>query len=473
MSNESGDGVDLDAWRHWTPAAHEQVADRLREADQPRRVWYCARGRTCDGRPHEGAMDRHARGAQYPPPGVDWLTWLNSSGRGTGKTRSAAEYTRKVTEKVGRIALVAATGPDVRDTMIEGESGLIYVCERAGQPIKWESSKRKVTFANGAEAHTYSAEEPDRARGPQHGFIWGDEPAHWANVEDMWNNLLLGLRLGARPHIALTTTPLPIPWLKALIAEPTTRVTRESTYANLENLPEVFANAIIKKYEGTRLGKQELLGEILEDVEGALWTQAMIQAAAESHLPERFDRIVVAVDPAGTSKERSDETGIIVLGRYEDRVYVLADHSGRYSPNEWAKKVATLYELFSADVVVAENNYGGEMVSATLRNARQFMRVQEVNSRRGKLIRAEPVVALYEQHRIKHVADLTDLEDQLLSWVPGKGKSPDRLDALVHGVHALVRTERPTSMSRPRTAPLRVTRQAKIPRALQIMGNVR
>jgi phage terminase large subunit-like protein len=234
----------------------------------------------------------------------------------------------------------------------------------------------------------------------------------------------------------------------------------------------VFADTIIKKYEGTRKGKQELLGEILDDVEGALWTQQMIQDALTLHLPERFDRIVVAVDPAGTSKERSDETGIVVLGRYEDLVYVLADHSGKYTPDGWAQKVATVYDLFSADVVVAENNYGGEMVTSTLRNARKFMRIQEVNSRRGKLIRAEPVVALYEQHRIKHAGELTVLEDQLLSWIPGKGSSPDRLDALVHGVHALVRTERPVAMARPRPVPMRQAVRSN-DRALRLMGNFR
>jgi phage terminase large subunit-like protein len=469
----AADDFDPDAWTRWSPAAREELLGHLRDAEVPRRVWYCNRGRTCDGKPHEGAAEKHCRGAQYPPPGTDWLVWLNSSGRGAGKTRGAAEYTRKVTDRVRRIALVGATGPDVRDTMIEGESGLIYVCERAGAPIKWESSKRKITFANGAEGHTYSAEEPDRLRGPQHGYVWGDEPAHWDNVEECWDNILLGLRLGLRPHVALTTTPLPIPWIRTLAEDPTTIVTRESTYANLANLPEIFARKIIAKYEGTRKGKQELLGEILEDVEGALWNQQMILDASIDHLPDHFDRVVVAVDPAGTSKERSDETGIVVLARAEDLVYVLADHSGKYTPNAWASKVATLYDLFSADVVVAENNYGGEMVTSTLRNARQFMRVQEVNSRRGKLIRAEPVVALYEQQRIKHAADLTNLEDQLLSWVPGKGKSPDRLDALVHGVHALVRTERPVSMAKARPTPMRRVVNPHRNAALERMGNFR
>jgi phage terminase large subunit-like protein len=470
----TADDFDAEAWQRWSPSARDELLNHLRDAETPRRVWYCNRGRTCDGEPHDGAAEKHCRGAQYPPPGTDWLTWLNSSGRGAGKTRGAAEYTRKVTEKVQRIALVGPTGPDVRDIMVEGESGLIYVCERAGTPIKWESSKRKITFANGAEAHTYSAEEPDRLRGPQHGFVWGDEPAHWDQVEECWDNILLGLRLGIRPHVALTTTPLPIPWIRALIGEPGTIVTRESTYANIGNLPKVFADTIIKKYEGTRKGKQELLGEILDDVEGALWTQKMVQDALALHIPERFDRVVVSVDPAGTSKERSDETGIIVLGRYEDLVYILADHSGKYTPDGWAQKVATVYDLFSADVVVAENNYGGEMVTSTLRNARKFMRIQEVNSRRGKLIRAEPVVALYEQQRIKHVAELTTLEDQLLSWIPGKGSSPDRLDALVHGVHALVRTERPTSMAKARPTPMRnrVLAQYRDPNLVR-MGNFR
>jgi len=467
-------GIDLDTWKRWTPAAQERFLEMLRTSQEPGGAWYCQVGRSCDGKPHPGAMSPHARGAQWPPPGSDWLAWLLASGRGTGKTRSAAEYTRKVSEHVSRIALIAATGPDARDTMIEGESGLLQVCARAGKPASYEPSKRKVTFYSGAQAHVYSAEEPDRLRGPQHGFAWLDEPAHWPLVVDVWDNLLLGLRLGARPHVVATTTPLPIKWLKELLKDPTSRVTRESTYDNIDNLPQLYRDKIISKYEGTRLGRQELYGEILEDVEGALWTQALILAASQTVvLPDHYDRVVVGVDPAGTSKDRSDETGIIVLGILDGIVYVIADYSGKYTPNGWASKVAFAYEAHHADVVVAENNYGGEMVAATLRNARQMMRVQEVNSRRGKLIRAEPVVALYEQNRIKHGANLTDLEEQQLSWVPGKGSSPDRVDALVHGVHALVRTERPAAFGRVTAAPMRSLASVKIPRANRILAGVK
>lgn len=433
-------------WENWSEPAKAELLRMLESADR-KRIWYCDRGRACDGRPHEGVAYPHARGSQWPPPG-HWLTWLMSSGRGSGKTRSAAEWVRKRSANVGRIALVGATGPDLRETMIEGESGLIYVCERAGAPGKWEPSRRRFTFANGAIATGFSSEEPDRLRGPQHGLAWADEPAHWENLEETWDNLLLGLRLGRMPQIAATTTPLPSKWMKTTAAAETTVVTRESTYANLDNLAPTFAQVVLARYEGTRQGRQELHGEILEDVEGALWQSRFIDDHRVERAPDLV-RVVVGVDPAGTSTRRSDETGIVVVGIDEEgEVYVLADYSGTYSPAAWADKVAWAHDRHQADEVVAENNYGGEMVSATLENANLAMKVTEVNSRRGKLIRAEPVEALYEKGKVHHVGipspspdvpfHLEALETQMVEWIPGTGSSPDRLDALVHGVHAVI-----------------------------------
>lgn len=446
------DPIEPDEWKNWTPAAQAEYLAQLESLRGASRIWYCPRGRSCDGKPHEGVDYRHARGSQWPPPGKDWFIWAMIAGRGTGKTRSGAEYTRQMSHHVGRIALVAPTKGDIRDTLIEGESGLQAVCERAGEPLTWEPSKRKVTFSNGSLAYCYTAEEPDRLRGPQHGFAWLDEPAHMDTLEGengVWSNLLLGLRLGRRPRVLATTTPLPVPWVKERFTDELTVVTHESTYANLENLAPTFARTVLERYEGTRIGRQELHGEVLEDVEGALWSyESITDNRASGSLPE-MDRIVVGVDPAGTSGKRSDETGIVVVGRAGRELFVLADYSGVYTPHGWATKVKTAYEIHDAHEVVAENNYGGEMVKSNLNNAEMFMPVKEVNSRRGKLIRAEPVEALYEQARVHHVGELTTLEDQLISWVPGRGASPDRLDALVHAVHALVRTERPASISSP------------------------
>jgi phage terminase large subunit-like protein len=422
------------AMENWTPDARERALAEFQarqEKGKQRRVWYCATpGRTCTGRPHDGYPYPHARSDQWPPPGSDWFIWALVGGRGSGKTRSGAEYVRQVSKRVGRVALIARTGADVRDTMIEGESGLVAVFEAAGEKIIWQPALRKITFPNGSIATTFSAEEPDRLRGPQHGFAWLDEPAHYDQVEEVWDNLLMGLRLGARPHVAITTTPLPKKWMKERLAEPTTVAARVSTYANLDNLAPTFAQTVLQRYEGTRIGRQELHGEILADVEGALWQEPMLRRVESV---ADLDRIIVSVDPAGTANKRSDETGIVVVGRRGKEGFVLEDRSGKYSPQGWSEMADRLYRKWHADAIVAEKNFGGDMVKTTVESSGTNARIKITTAARSKALRAEPVVALYEQGRISHVGRFPDLEEEQLTWVPGQGDSPNRVDALVWG----------------------------------------
>jgi phage terminase large subunit-like protein len=446
---------DPEEFKKWPLAAQEKALELLRNRKEAPKIWYCTRGRTCDGRPHAGANYPHARSDQWPPEGVDWFAWLLMSGRGTGKTRSGAEWLRKMSQHVPRMAMIGRRGTDVRATMVEGPSGLIYVCERAGISYEWQPSKREFTFANGAKAYGYSGEEPDSLRGPQHGIAWLDEPAHMPFIEALWDNLLLGLRLDVPggSKVLVTSTPLPVKWLKDLVADPKSRTVRVSTYKNLDNLDPNFRDNILAKYEGTRLGRQELHGEILQDVEGALWTWDLIEGgrikpdSTIEKFAETMDRIVIGVDPAGTSRRKSDETGIIVVGKKDGELYVLADGSGRHTPERWARRAMDLYEHWSADAIIVENNYGGEMVRSVMTNIESFPRIKDVNSTRGKLIRAEPVFSLYEQGRVHHMPGLTDLETQLTEWVPGTGSSPDRMDALVHAAHELSEHARPATLS--------------------------
>ena len=269
----------------------------------------------------------HARADQHPPGDTEWLTWLLLSGRGSGKTRAGAEYTHRMSKVSARMALVGATGPDARDIMIEGESGLITIAPPGMRP-HYEPSKRRLTWPNGSIATVFSAEEPDRLRGPEHAYAWVDEPAHFALVQEVWDNLMFGLRIGRRPRVVATSTPKPRPWVKELVKDTSTRVARASTYDNLDNLAPAFAERVIKRYAGTRLGRQELHGEILEDVEGALWTWEMIEPDRVAIAPQ-FQRVVVSVDPAGGAKRANDETGIVVVGRAGEHLYVLADYTGR------------------------------------------------------------------------------------------------------------------------------------------------
>lgn len=414
------------------------------------RAWYCKKGRTCNGKPHKGYPYSHARGDQWPPPGTEWFSWFLSGGRGSGKTRTGAEYARRMSERVGRMALIAPTGADVRDTMVEGESGLQFVCALAGQKIHWEPSKRRITFPNGCIATTFSGEEPDRLRGPQHGFAWLDEPAHMPQIEEVWSNLQFGLRLGMRPHIVLTSTPIPTPWVRRIQADERTEVVRVSTYANIDNLAPNFRELVIEQYEGTRKGRQELYGELLLDVEGAMWAVEMLQHAKVA--PE-MDRIVVSIDPAGTANRRSDETGIVVAGRKGNDAYVLYDASAKYSPQGWAQRALSLYERYEADAIVVEKNFGGDMVKDVITRTEEGRalspRIIVKQAMRSKALRAEPIVSLYEQGRVFHTGDQSKLETEMLSWIPGTGDSPNRVDAMVWALTELMNA---TGLGRIRSA---------------------
>jgi len=443
--------ADLDAYKNWTPQAQQAALERLQRATNDAwRPFYCPIA-DCDGLPHDDWEWNHARQDQRPPTDASWFVWCLKSGRGAGKTRAGSEFTHRMAEHVGRIALIAATGADVRDTLLEGESGLLTIAPPGWRP-DFQPSKRRLVWPNGCIGTTYSAEEPDRLRGPEHGYAWCDEPAHWALVQEVWDNLLFGLRMGKRPRICVTTTPKPRPWMKELAKDPRTRVVTASTYDNLVNLAPTFAEQIIKRFEGTRKGRQEIFGEILEDVEGALWQYDMIEPDRVPLAPPLW-RVITAIDPAGTANRKSDETGIIVSAKGVDgEYYVLADRSGKYSPNGWARAADAACDEFSADAIIAEDNYGGDMVESTLRSAGIKRRIIRVNSRRGKILRAEPIVGVYEQHKVHHVGMLLDLEEQMTTWQPYEDRdSPDRVDALVHGLTELMGKSRTAEIVSPTT----------------------
>jgi phage terminase large subunit-like protein len=373
-------------------------------------------------------------------PAGQWRKWLIMAGRGFGKTRTGAEFIR---EQVNAgtaqfIALVGATAADVRDTMIEGQSGILSVFP-PGQRPQYEPSKRRVTFHNGAVATAYSADEPDRLRGPNHDTAWADELAAW-RYADAWDQLTLGLRIGHHPRVVITTTPRPVPVIKQLVEtnDGTVIVTRGSTYENISNLAPSFVNEMMRRYEGTTLGRQELHAEVLDDIEGALWHRVALDAL-RVHKPPTMKRVVVAVDPAASNNASSNETGIIVAGIGTDgKAYVLEDKTIKGSPNEWGVAALAAYHQFQADRIVAEANQGGDMVAHTLRTVDKNAPIKLVRASRGKRTRAEPVAALYEQGRVHHVGFLTQLEDQMCGWVPDIGSSPDRVDALVWAITELM-----------------------------------
>ena len=380
-----------------------------------------------------------ARDNQLPPAGA-WRVWLLLAGRGAGKTRAGAEWIRAEVEsgRRGRLALVAPTAADARDVMIEGESGLLAIAPPWCRP-RYEPSKRRLTWPNGAQAAAYSAEEADRLRGPSHDGAWCDETAAWSRPET-YDMLQFGLRLGSDPRCVVTTTPRPVRLVRELLASPTTHVTRGTTYDNRANLAPVFFEAIIRRYEGTRLGRQELNAELLEDNPLALWNrETMIEAYRVTHPPD-LKRIVVAVDPqaADVDSEEVAETGIVVVGLgSDDHGYVLDDRSLRASPAAWGRAAVTAYRSRKADRLVAEVNNGGAMVRHVIETQDRTVAYKELHASRGKQTRAEPVAALYEQGRIHHVGTFPELEDQMVSWVPGD-RSPDRMDALVWGVTELM-----------------------------------
>jgi predicted phage terminase large subunit-like protein len=376
-----------------------------------------------------------ARENQLPPDG-DWLTWLILAGRGFGKTRAGAEWVQENVPRYGRWILAGATAGDLRDIMIEGESGILAIAREPFRP-RYEPSKSRLTWPNGSVALLLSADEPERFRGKQAEAAWLDEVAAWRYPE-AFVQLQMGLRLGPSPRQVITTTPRPTPIIRELIADSTTVVTGGSTYENRANLAPKFFEQVIRRYEGTRIGRQELHAELLTDVEGALWTLAMLDhrkppmvPAKDGWVPDML-RVVVAIDPAVTNTEGSDETGIIVAGLGHDgRGYILADRSTKASPNDWARRAIAAYDEFGADRIVAEVNNGGDLVESVLRTVRPTIPYRAVHASKGKRTRAEPVSALYEQKRVSHVDTFAVLEDQLTTWEPEAGDSPDRLDALV------------------------------------------
>jgi phage terminase large subunit-like protein len=389
------------------------------------------------------------RPEQLLPPGVLWLVWLILAGRGFGKSRTGAEAVLEWVKsgKCRRIALVGPTAGDARDVMVEGESGLLAVSAADGFPAEYEPSKRRVTWPNGAIATLYSAEEPDRLRGPQHDGAWCDELASWKNPEEPWDMLQFGLRLGESPQIVVTTTPRPIQLVRKLVGDPNTVVTRGSTFDNSENLASSFLATIRDKYEGTRLGRQELFAELLDDNPGALWKMKQIDDLRVVRVPTLL-RVVVSVDPSVTSHEGSDEVGIGAAGvgmcsckgTPALHGFVLDDQGDILSPAEWAKRVAELYLKWRADRVVAEVNNGGDLVESNLRTlGNSEISYKAVHASRGKQIRAEPVAALYEQGKVHHLGSHPKLEDEMTQWNPLTDKrSPNRVDWLVWALTELM-----------------------------------
>jgi phage terminase large subunit-like protein len=377
---------------------------------------------------HDWAFN--ARQSQYLPEG-NWQTWLIIAGRGFGKTRTGAETVREWIKKYPIVNIIGATADDARDIMIEGESGILSVCPDSEKPL-YKAGKRQLEWPNGARTLVFTADEPDRLRGKQHFKLWADELAAW-RYSDSWHQAMFGLRLGDNPQAVVTTTPRPIKIVRELIKDPNTYVTRGTTYDNRGNLAPSFFSNIIKQYEGTRLGRQELNAEILDDNPNALFKRDNIDKTRVIYAPDLI-RIVVGVDPSVSNNENSDECGIIICGiDANDHGYVLDDLSLIASPDGWARKAVEGYHRRKADRIIGESNNGGDMVEMTIRTIDPLVSYKKVHASRGKAKRAEPIGALYEQERIHHVGNFSKLEDQMCIYDPSdeNGDSPDRMDALV------------------------------------------
>jgi len=382
-----------------------------------------------------------------------WTIWLLLGGRGAGKTRAGSEWIRAIAlgepdvtqGPMRRIALVGETFADARNVMVEGPAGILAVHARHEKPA-WSPSLRKLEWANGAVAHVFSAEDPDSLRGPQFEAAWADELAKWKYVEETWDMLQFGLRLGAQPRQMVTTTPRPIPLIKRFLADPSVAVSRTRTSDNAANLAPAFLEAVVGRYAGTRLGRQELDGDIIEDRPDALWNRDMIEAGRREAAPPLM-RIVVAVDPPASSSKRADACGIVAAGLDETgTAYVLEDATASgLKPPEWAAKAIALYRRLQADALIVETNQGGEMATGVIREVDPSVPVTSVRATRGKYLRAEPVSVLYAQGRVRHVGALPELEDELCDFGPGglsSGRSPDRMDALVWALTELMLRER-------------------------------
>jgi len=383
-----------------------------------------------------------ARPEQLEPEG-SWNIWVALAGRGWGKTRAGAEWVRHRIRSGDKIVhCVAPTKGDVRRVMVEGDSGLLSVCwsgdetyrgKHIGYPV-WSPTNNSLTWENGSKAVFFSAEDPERLRGPQAYSAWCDELCAWRNAQDTWDMMMFGLRLGKHPKVFVTTTPKTTKLIRTILDDEKTTISTGSTYDNAANLADTFLDAVRKTYEGTRLGRQELYAEILDEASGALWNRTLLaKCEIEKEEVPQLSRIVISIDPAVTANAESDMTGIVVAGiDVNGTAYVLEDHTGRYTPQQWASKAIQLYRDHMADRIVAERNQGGDMVRHTLHTEDETVPVKLVHASRGKMARAEPVSALYEQSKVKHVRGLNDLEDQMVQWEPlGSIGSPDRLDALV------------------------------------------
>ena len=391
---------------------------------------------------------------QLPPEG-DWKSWVIMGGRGAGKTRAGSEWVRRKVEgatprtqgECKRIALIGETFDQAREVMVFGDSGILACSPPDRRPV-WEAGRRRLVWPNGATATVYSAHEPEGLRGPQFDAAWVDELAKWKKAEETWDMLQFALRLGGHPQQVVTTTPRNVEILKRILRNASTVSTHAPTDANRAYLAESFLAEVEQRYGGTRLGRQELEGILLEDVEGALWTTAMIEAARIDELPE-LDRVVVAVDPAVTSGAASDECGIVVAGvsmrgdPKDWRAYVIEDTTIRGGPTDWARAAIAAMDRHQGDKLVAEVNQGGDLIESVVRQIDPLVRFGALRATRGKSIRAEPVAALYEQGRVRHLRgpSLGALEDQMcrmsLHGYAGRG-SPDRLDALVWAIHELI-----------------------------------
>lgn len=429
-----------------SPAELARFAATLELIEQDQEMgkvpWLCS-VENCDGAPHPGRPGPHARPNQRPPVDDDWDVWLLLAGRGFGKSRCGAEWSWRRAKLYERGALVGPTAADTRDVMVEGESGIMACAPATFRPL-YEPSKRKLTYPNGAIQMLYSADEPDRMRGPQHAYGWADELASWRKLQYAWDMLQMGMRLGDHPQVCVTTTPRPLPLVKTLVKDEFSRVVRGSTYDNLNNLAPTFRRAVVDRYEGTTLGRQELHAEILDDLPGALLARAVIERNRVDRIPVDALLRAVAMDPAGTG--RGDETGL-VAGAYgtDGHHYLTHDESAKMTPHQSAEAAWSLFDRTNADYLVYEDNFGKGWVKEVLskvwkerhgENAGEPPLVEQWASA-GKQLRAQPTVMRHEQNVIHHVGTFGELEDQYTTWIPEEepSKSPDRVDAAVH-LHA-------------------------------------
>ena len=387
------------------------------------------------------------------PPLCDWRTWLLLGGRGTGKTRTGAEWLKGVAladphypgSSGGRVALVGASYDDMRDVMVEGESGLLAIHKKSERP-EWISSRKELIWQNGTIGKLFSSANPEGLRGNQFGAVWCDEICKWSNLEQTWDMLQFCLRLGKNPRQVITTTPKPLELLKKIMKDPTTITVRSATSENANNLADGFLDYVEGIYAGTRLGRQELDGEIVENNEHALWCRDQIEASRVDNVTQ-LNRIVIAVDPPASSGSKSASCGIIAAGMMIDgRCCVLEDRTlSKATPDKWAAEVVALYHLLEADLIVAEVNQGGDMVKTVIHTIDPSVPVRLVHASRGKWIRAEPVALLYERGRVFHVGKFAELEDQMCTFTPdgmAQGVSPDRVDALVWAITELALSKR-------------------------------